>query len=116
MNSECKAYRSGLRRALAELTALRVEAEGRVTEQPSAANRDRRRRAATYVTACRKVNELLDGRCQCGESHYRIGRRSSAPLPTHDEPLIDEMDALKIIGAIDRLQPADFAPTDREEN
>lgn len=92
-----------MRRALAEMTALRVEAEGRITEKPSAANRDRRRRAATYATACRRLNELLEGPCQCGEVHFRIGWRPRNNQRDPDEmPLIDELDALKIIGGIER--------------
>lgn len=54
-----KAYRSGIRRALAEVTILRVEAQGRITDKPAKANADRRAQVRAYQVAARRLNALM---------------------------------------------------------
>lgn len=48
----------GLRRAMAEIVALRVEAEARI-EPRASANRDRRAQVRAYSVAYNRLNRLL---------------------------------------------------------
>ena len=105
MEASCKAYRAGLRRALAELTMLRGEAEARVGKGQSPRSRTTQSvRAQTYATACNELNKLLDDRCECGALHYQPRRRSlyCSPRPEPSrfpEPI--ELLALRVCGILE---------------
>lgn len=62
--SRCRAYRSGLRRALAETTRMRVYAEQRRAEMVGRRMDDSRRGKVTSLkSACSRINELMTEPC-----------------------------------------------------
>lgn len=106
MSPSCIAYRSGLRRALAEVTILKVEAEARISADRCAANQGRRTRATAFSTARNRINDILAGPCLCGVTHFAIKRRVRSSTGAVDDGLAEyDPRVLRLLGILAEAFP-----------